>query len=104
VNGETPPTMRQGGSGSGRTTIDSTGAVRQNTAHWPEDLSDTDLKKLVAALDAGVAAAHELPGSMSQWEDLMYAAGVARIALRRRVARGRIATAREALRTTGWTP
>jgi hypothetical protein len=79
-------------------------AGRQIVAPWPESLTDVELKKLVAVLDAAVAATYELPGSVAEYDELLFAACNARVALRRRIARGRITAARQALAETGWAP
>lgn len=69
---------------------------------WPGSLSDAELKKLVAVLDAAVAAHYEVPLPAAEYDDLLTATVTARLALRRRKARSQIKTAQELLRATGW--
>lgn len=107
-----PPPHERSGPGiahpEGRSSAQVSGAptstkVDGSTAdpRWPAGLSDADLAKLVRQVDAAVRAMVELPVAD---HDLVAASAVARVELRRRRARQKVAEARAALTEAGWSP
>lgn len=71
------------------------------TDTWPTNLPDDALAALVRQLDAAVTAAVELPDVD---HELVHAAAEARLELRRRRNRRKVAEARTALTEAGWLP